>query len=454
MKETSFTRPVKKRSLGDSIISGFEWVIPDPFVLAILVTIAVAAGAYMWAPNSSLPTMIIAWKGGFFDILTFTLQMILVLATGHAFAHAPLVQKGLRSLVGIAKTPSQAAVLTFLCVALASILNFGVGLVISALLAREVAKRMKVDFAWIVAVGYSGWLFWGSGFSSAIALAQATPGNPMNIVEKMTGRILPFSEMIFTPWNIVPTALTLIIVPAILILLKPGDNKSVYLKVSEIDESVESRPTMGRKSLAQFLEYSPLCSAFIGVLGLSFGYLVLDTSLPFSDVNAIIFVMFVAGVILHGYPLAYANAIKRAANQTGSMMLQFPLYGGIMGIMHATGLPGVIAEGFVHISSAQTLPFWTYLCSLFVTILVPSGGGHWALQGPFAVSAAVTLHANIPATTMAVAFGEQVSNMLQPFWAAPVVAMAGVGVPRVLAFTLVTFVIAAVIYGACLLILV
>ncbi|MBE7247327.1 MAG: TIGR00366 family protein, partial [Actinomycetospora chiangmaiensis] len=124
----------------------------------------------------------------------------------------------------------------------------------------------------------------------------------------------------------------------------------------------------------------------------------------------------------------------------------------IMGIMDTTGLAAMISKGFVAIATQHTLPFWTYLASLFITFLVPSGGGHWAVQGPFAVPAAVSLGASIPATTMAVAMGEQVSNMMQPFWALPVVAMAGIGIQRVLGFTVVTFAVAGVIYGAALLV--
>ncbi|MEX3955618.1 TIGR00366 family protein [Trinickia sp. EG282A] len=165
-------------------------------------------------------------------------------------------------------------------------------------------------------------------------------------------------------------------------------------------------------------------------------------------------IMFIAGVILHGHPLAYADAVKNAAKQTGSMMLQYPLYGGIMGMMDATGLPDVISHFFIAISNAHTLPFWSYVCSLIVTFFIPSGGGHWAVQGPFVVPAAVALHASVPATTMAVAMGEQVSNMMQPFWAAPVVAMAGIGVQRVLGFTVMTFLLGTVVYGMALLLLV
>ena len=168
------------------------------------------------------------------------------------------------------------------------------------------------------------------------------------------------------------------------------------------------------------------------------------------DINTMIFLFLIAGVALHGTPVAYGAAMRNAAKQTGSMMLQYPLYGGIMGIMTATGLAEVISKSFVTVSTAHSLPFWSYVASLIISFMVPSGGGHWAVQGPFVIPAAVQLHASLPATAMAVAMGEDVSNMLQPFWALPVVAMAGIGIQRVLGYTAVTFVIAGVVNGLAL----
>ena len=171
------------------------------------------------------------------------------------------------------------------------------------------------------------------------------------------------------------------------------------------------------------------------------------------DVNMIILLFLIGGIALHGTPVAYGNAMKNAAKQTGGMMLQYPFYRGIMGIMHYTGLADVISKVFVAVSTAHTLPFWSSICSLIITFFVPSGGGHWAVQGPFVVPAAVQLHSSVPASAMAVAMGEQVANMLQPFWALPVVAMAGIGIQRVMGFTVATFVVSVLIYAAALLIL-
>jgi len=454
MKSAAAPTPVRKRRFTEATIQLFERTIPDPFVLAILITAIVAALSFIFAPHASVPRMIGGWYKGFFDIFTFAFQITLVLVTGHAFAHAPPVQRIFKALVSIARTPAQAATLTFVLVAVTSFFNWGMGLVVAALLAREVAKRLRVDFAWIVAAGFSGWVVWASGISSSIALAQSTPGSSMNVVQKLTGAVLPFGETVFTRFNLVPTLVMLFAMPFVLIWLKPRDEDVVALDTEKFPDAPARKKPEGKQSLACRVEHSWIGSAFIGVVGVALIVLTHFQKIPFSGVNAVIFVMFIAGVILHGYPLAYADAIKNAAKQTGSMMLQYPLYGGIMGMMDATGLPDTISHFFIAISNAHTLPFWSYVCSLIVTFFIPSGGGHWAVQGPFVVPAAVALHASVPATTMAVAMGEQVSNMLQPFWAAPVVAMAGVGVQRVLGFTVMTFALGLIVYGAALLIFV
>ncbi len=451
---TAPSTSVRKTSFTEATIRLFERTIPDPFVLAIMITAIVAALSAIFAPHATLPKMIAGWYKGFFDIFTFAFQITLVLVTGHAFAHAPPVQRLFKALVSVARTPAQAATLTFVLVAATSFFNWGMGLVVAALLAREVAKRMRVDFAWIVAAGFSGWVVWASGISSSIALAQSTPGSSMNVVQKLTGAVLPFGETVFTRFNLVPTLVMLVAMPFVLAWLRPRDGDAVPLDTDRHpDEPIRKKPE-GKLSFARKVEHSWIGSAFIGAVGIGLIVLTQFQHIAFSGVNAVIFVMFIAGVILHGYPLAYADAIKNAAKQTGSMMLQYPLYGGIMGMMDATGLPDVISHFFIAISNAHTLPFWSYVCSLIVTFFIPSGGGHWAVQGPFVVPAAVALHASVPATTMAVAMGEQVSNMMQPFWAAPVVAMAGVGVQRVLGFTVMTFAVGLVVYGAALLIFV
>jgi len=270
MKPAATAAPATKTRFTEATIRLFERTIPDPFVLAILITAIVAGLSAIFAPHASVARLVGGWYKGFFDILTFAFQITLVLVTGHAFAHAPPVQRVFKALVSVARTPVQAATLTFVLVAIASFCNWGLGLVVSALLAREVARRMRVDFAWIVAAGFSGWVVWASGISSSIALAQSTPGSAMNVVQKLTGEVLPFSATVFTSFNLVPTIVMLIAMPFVLARLKPRDEDAVMLDIDKnLDAPVRGKPT-GKLSFARWIEHSWLGSAFIGVAGIAF----------------------------------------------------------------------------------------------------------------------------------------------------------------------------------------
>jgi short-chain fatty acids transporter len=443
----------RKRSFTALSTYIFENIMPDAFVLAIALTILVALIALIAAPHGTPEIILSSWFNGIFGILGFAFQMILILVTGHVLAYAPAVQRLLRLLISRVRTPNQAVTTTFLVAACASWLNWGFGLVIGAVLAREIARKVRLDFAWLVASAYSGWVIWASGPSGSISLSQATHGSPLNIVEKLTGHLLPFSETVFGAFNLLPTLLVVAVMPFVFMLIRPNEEEA-QIFTPPPDEPAPAAVPWSELPFARKLERSSVGSLLLVAGGL--GYLgIAIWSGKFSlDLNTVIFIFLIAGLALHGSPINYANAIKNAARQTGAMMLQYPIYGGIMGIMTATGLAEQISRSMISIASSHTLPFLSYMASLVITFFVPSGGGHWAVQGPFTIPAAVALHASIPATTMAVAMGEEVANMLQPFWALPVVAIAGIGIQRVLGFTVVTFLVSLVIYGAALLLLI
>ena len=444
----------RQRSFASVSVALFERLMPDALILAIGLTAIVALAAAIFAPRGTVPIILTSWYAGTFNILGFAFQMILVLVTGHALAHSPLVQRGLMRLVSTVRTPNRAVTVTFLTAAAASWINWGFGLVVGAVLAREIAKQVRVDFAWLVAAAYSGFVIYASGPSGSIPLSQASAGNALNIVEKITGHVVPFSESIFSAFNVVPTLLVLAIMPFVFIWVRPGDHEmQVYTPPPETAAPAPER-TATRPPFARRIERSRIGSLFLVAAGV--GYLIVAwTAHRLSvDINLVIFLFLIVGLALHGSPLKYADAVKNAAKQTGSMMLQYPIYGGIMGIMTATGLAEEISRSIAATASAHTLPILSFVSSIFISLVIPSGGGHWAVQGPFTIPAAVALNASIPATTMAVAMGEEVANMLQPFWALPVVAIAGIGIQRVLGFTVLTFAVSAIAYGAALLVLV
>jgi short-chain fatty acids transporter len=448
---TESARIVKRRSFTSVSVDLFERWMPDAFVLAIALTALVALAAALFAPMGSLEVIVTSWYSGMFGILNFAFQMILILVSGHTLAHTSPVQRGLNRLVSAITTPNQAVVVTFLTAAVASWINWGFGLVVGAVLARAVAKRVRVDFAWLVAAAYSGFVIYDSGPSGSIPLSQASPGNALNIVEKVTGHILPYTQSIFTTLNIVPTLLVLLVMPFVLIRMRPADHETqVFIP------SPEPPPKQITQShlLARRIERSPIGSLFLVAAGIAYVATASYQRRLTVDANLVIFIFLIAGLALHGSPLNFADAVKNAAKQTGSMILQYPIYGGIMGIMTATGLAQQISSSIAASASAFSLPILSFVSSIFISLVIPSGGGHWAVQGPFTIPAAVTLNASVSATTMAVAMGEQVANMLQPFWALPAVAIAGIGIQRVMGFTVVTFLVSTLIYGAALLLLI
>jgi short-chain fatty acids transporter len=432
----------------------FERVMPDPFVFAVILTFLGALLALEFAPNASVPSVALAWYGGIFAIFAFAFQMVIMLISGYALAIAPPVQKGLAKIATLVSTPSSAVSLTIVVSMIASWINWGLGLVTAALLAREMAKRIRIDFGWLVAAAYTGFVISTEGLSGSIALSQATHGSALNIVEKVTGHIVPLSQTVFTRFNLIPCLVLLIVMPIIFRALQPTEQNTIVADPERLrQEDRQVPPRESGDTLSAKLDNAWI----LNLLLVAFGIFALITEWRRTgfalDLNSVIIILVLSGLLLHLRPAAYIVAVKHAARISGSLVLQYPLYGGLMGIITTTGLAGVLSKVFIRFSTAHTLPFFTYLTSMIITLFVPSGGGHWAVQGPFAVPAAQELHASLAGTTMAVAMGESVANMLQPFWALPILAIAGIKMRRMMGFMVVTFAISAVVFGLSLLLL-
>ena len=439
----------------------FEKVMPDPFVFAVLLTFLGALLARLYAPNATMPSIASAWYGGIFAIFAFAFQMVMMLISGYALAIAPPVQRLLARVASTVSTPLAAISLTIVVSVLACWINWGLGLVTAALLAREMAKRVHVDFGWLVAAAYTGFVVSTEGLSGSIALSQATHGSALNIVEKVTGHGLTLNQTVFTTFNLVPCIALLVIMPIVFRYLQPTAKNTIVADPERLrEEDALAQQSHARDSVTERENTfgSMLDNAWPLNLALAaFGIFALATDWHTKgftlDLNSVIVTLLILGLILHFRPSAYIAAVKHAARISGSLVLQYPLYGGLMGIITTTGLAGVLSKVFIKYSTAHTLPFFTYLTSMIITLFVPSGGGHWAVQGPFAIPAAQQLHASLAGTTMAVAMGESVANMLQPFWALPILAIAGIKMRRMMGFMVVTFFISAIVFGLSLLLL-
>ena len=433
----------------------FENVMPDPFVFAVLLTFLGSLLAWKFAPNASPVSIVAAWYAGVFTIFTFAFQMVIMLVAGYALATSPVIHRALARIASLATTPMSAVSLTLFVSLIASWLNWGLGLVTAALLAREVAKRVRIDFGWLVAAAYSGFVISTEGLSGSIALSQATHGSALNIVEKVTGHGLPLSQTVFTRFNLVPIVVLLIVLPILFRFLGPTEESTVIVDPEKLRAEDQARvPAEAADTFGGTLDHAWILNLGLALFGFFALFMEIKKSHGSIDLNLVIMTLVLVGLLLHWRPMAYIAAVKNAARITGPLILQYPLYGGLMGIITTTGLAGVLSKIFIRFSTAHTLPFFTYLTSLVITLFVPSGGGHWAVQGPFAIPAAVNLHSSFAGTTMAVAMGESVANMLQPFFALPILAIAGIKMRRMMGFMVITFCISFIVFGVSLLTLV
>jgi len=430
-----------------------ERYIPNPYLYAVVLTFITVAAALIW--TASAPGQVIdAWYKGIWDILAFALQMALVLVTGVTLAAAPLVKKLLRRLAAVPAGQTGAAITVFLAAALGSWLNWGFGLVVGALVAREIAKRLEdVDFSFLVAAAYMGFMVWASGLSSSIALATATPGSALNIVEKVTGQVAGFDQTIFTAYNLVPVVLLLILIPLALRFMGPHVREMKRVdRTALIAQDEEGTPPARPRTFATRLEDAWSLSLLLVLMGAYYEVHTIRQKGFHLDINGFIFIVLMLGLLFHWRPIRYVRAFETSARTVGPILLQFPLYGGIMGIMTGTGLAALIAARFVDFSTAHTLPFWSFISSNIISLFVPSGGGHWAVQGPFMVPAAVKLHVNPALTAMATAMGEQTANMIQPFWALPILAIARLGIKDIMGYCVIALVIGLAVFGGALLV--
>lgn len=420
--------------------------LPDPFVFALILTIILFVCGLVFTDHGPIQ-MVQFWGSGFWNLLAFAMQMALVLVTGHALASSPLVSRSLTRLASIAKTPAQGVILVTLGSAIACLLNWGFGLIVGALFAKEVAKRVPgSDYRFLIACAYIGFLTWHGGLSGSVPLTAATPGNPL---EKTAG-LIPLTDTIFTGYNLFITIALLIALPIMTRLMMPTGKEVVEIDPQlfakeEVAATAEAAPS--EKTFATVMENSRILTIIICALGFSYLIYYFANKGFKVDINTVNLLFFIAGLLLHGTPLSYMKAVGNAAKGTAGILIQFPFYAGIQGMMEQSGLGGMMTNAFISISTPETFPFLAFLSSGFVNFFVPSGGGHWVVQGPFIMPAAQQLGVDGGIAAMAIAYGEAWMNMAQPFWALPALAIAGLGVRDIMGYCVTTLLVSGVIFA-------
>ncbi len=424
--------------------------LPEPFIFAIILTFLAIVIAMPICHQTPLE-VVEHWGGGVWSLLAFAMQMALVLVCGSALASAPAVKKGIRYLASLPKTPAAAIALVSGISAIACWINWGFGLIVGVIFAKEIARTMRgVDYRLLIASAYSGFVVWHAGLSGSIPLTMATPGTAL---KEATSGILtepvPISHTILDPHNLVMVALVVVALVVVNTLMHPKNGNVVTVEPQLLaDDEPESHKVLSTP--AEKVENSPVLSIVVATLGLAYLAIHLFVRGGTLDLNSVIMLFLFMGIILHKTPMAYVRAFGNASKGAAGILLQFPFYAGIMGIITGVGESGiclgtVISNACIAISNPHTYPLLTFLCAAVLNMFVPSGGGHWAIQAPIMFAAGANLGVDAGLTGTAIAWGDAWTNLIQPFWAIPALAIAKLNAKDIMGYCIIDLIVTGMI---------
>ena len=423
--------------------------LPDPFLFAIILTVVVFIAAMVGTAQTPIQ-LINAWgaSSGFWNLLAFSMQMALVLVLGSAMASAAVVKNFLAKIATLAHDPKSAILVTTFVSVICCWLNWGFGLIAGALLAKEVARRVKgVDYRLLIASAYSGFVIWHAGLSGSIPLTLSG-GYTIGEVTYQAGTNLT----LFHPMNLIMCGIVLVAMPFVNYAMHPDADQVIAIDPSLL--VAENAKDYKVETPAEKMEHSKILWGIILIMGFVYiiyyfyGVVVVQGKgiggIPNAlNLNIVNFIFLFLGVLFHGDLRRYVDAIGEAASGAAGILLQFPFYAGIMGLMVAqnpeTGLSlaKIISNFFVSISNGTTFPVFTFLSAGIVNFFVPSGGGQWAVQGPIVMPAAAELGIDPGRAAMAIAWGDQWTNMIQPFWALPALGVAGLSAKDIMGYLVI-----------------
>lgn len=425
--------------------------MPESFVVAVGLTVFIMSLAMV--VEGATPLEVIQLYGGaFWDLLAFSMQIAMLLLTGYILANTPLVDRGLTALSSRISDPKIAAAIATFAGALGSWLNAGFGLVVGVILARKFAKEVQgLHYPLAVAGGFAGYSLYGIGLSGTIPLTIATPGH---ILEEEMG-LIAHSDTVFSPIVLGTSIAVILGLPLLVWLLHPKTPEAIVeadpaALVDETDSAPADSDRIG--GMADRLNNSPFIGWFMGLLGLSYTvtYFAGGGDINFDIINLTFLFL---GILLFGRPNDYLACVGRSTKVVSGILIQYPMYAGIMGVLAGSGLMVTLAGVFVSFSNAETLPFFGFLSGGLINIFAPSGGAQWAIQGPVMVEAAQQMGVDPGATAIGVAMGDQWTNSIQPFWILPVLAISGIRLRDVMGYLVPIMIFLGVIYSAAMLLM-
>ena len=436
----------------------FRRILPSPFSIAILLTLFTLI-LTLFISDKSPAILLFDWQEGLWSssLLAFAFQMMLMLVLGHTLALSSFFDKLISWLVKpITTTAKAAAIVTFATIIIAFI-NWSLGLIFGAILARKLGesftrKQLPLNYPLIGAAGYVGLMVWHGGLSGS-ALTKVAESGHLQVISKNASlpEAIYYGDTVFSSMNISAFLLLLVLIPLTFYYL----GTRVRSQIPEIKTAFIN--TLENKNLegAERIDQSQIFSKTIGILLVAFAaFLALSyegPSLGFITPNYINFSLLGLCLLLHSSFTSFLSAVEDAITGSSGILIQFPLYFGILALMQSGGLIELVSNWFIEVSNTATLPLFTFFSAGLVNIFVPSGGGQWAIQGPIILEAAAKLGVPLPKMILALAYGDQLTNMLQPFWALPLLSITGLKAKDILPYTLVLFLLGFLIFVGVLL---
>ncbi|MBB5323286.1 short-chain fatty acids transporter [Anoxybacillus tepidamans] len=426
-----------------------KW-LPDAFVFAVVLTIITFLGGIIINKKSPID-MVSYWGDGFWSLLTFTAQIITTFVMSYALALTKPVSRFLENIAGKCKTPNSAILLVTFTSLAASLISWAFGLVVAGIIAKLVAKKVRdIDYRVLVAAGYSGFVIWEGGLSSSPALFVATKNH---VFQDQIG-IIPTSETIFSALNIAIVTVIFFTLPFIMKFIHPvRKEERLIIDTTLLNDSVDDEEHKQTNFVNDKLEKSRIITAMGGILGLA--YLIIHFSKNgFSlDLNTVNMLFLTSVLLLFGNVKELGKGLIKSSNSVGQFVLQYPFYAGIMGMISASGLAEWLSNLFIKFSTSSTLPLFTFWAAGLLNMFIPSGGGQWAVQAPIAIPAALEMGTDPAKIVMAIAWGDAWTNMIQPFWAIPLLAIAGLRIRDIMGFTTITLIYTGIVISVFMLIL-
>jgi short-chain fatty acids transporter len=429
--------------------------IPDAFIFALGATLVVlvAACAFDPAMRAAPGRLADAWGAGFWTLIPFTLQMAMTIVGGYVLASSPPVDRLIMRLASVPASPKAAVLVVALVAMITSLFNWGFSLVFSAILARAIARRVPAaDYRALGAASFLGLgTVWAQGLSSSAALQMARAASmPPGLAQMVNGGV-PLTETIFRWQSLACAAIEIVVVAFLMWQVAPGEGRACTAADLGVDLTPQtSGPPRGDRRPGDWLEHSPLL--VVPIVALAFLYLgrlfvvratTTAEALNALDFNTINLILLALGALLHWTPASLMRAVRDATPATWGVLLQFPFYGGIFGVMTASRLSEQIAGIFVRASTPALYPAMIVAYSAVLGIFVPSGGSKWVIEAPYVLQAAQAL--GVPAGWMVVTYnlGEAIANLLQPFWMLPILALLGLRARDIMGYT---FLVAVVLF--------